>query len=122
MLLEDLRETRRKKLARQIQLARSTIRDQRSDVARIVSQWNRITKRINLAMMKYERVIDEIGLTTSLPLRAVELLDCLKSCQGDVQLQPLDDLEEMLEGHSAELKAAAAASRRRRTKRDKRRA
>ena len=122
MLIEDLRESRRKQLARQIQLARSTIRDQRSDVARIVSQWSRISKRINAAMTRYERIIDEVGLTGALPLVPSELVACLKGCQSDVQIAALDELDEMLAGHAAELKKAARKSVRRRTKRDKRRA
>lgn len=113
MKLADLRESRRQKMARQITLARSTIRDQRSDLARIVSQWSRIAKRVNFAMERYERVIDEVGLTGSVPLRPVELLDCLKACRDDTQISPLDEFEDMLRSHTAELKKAAAADLRR---------
>ncbi len=121
MLIEDLRESRRQKMARQIALARSTIREQRGDIARIVSGWSRIAKRINLAMVRYERVIDEIGLTGSIPLQPIEMLDCLKTCQNDVQIAALDELDEMLKGHSADLKKAARASARGRATRAKKR-
>jgi hypothetical protein len=112
MLLADLRVGRRKKLERQIQLARSTLRDQRGDVARVVSQWNRIAKRVNVALAKYGRVVDELGLAVPDAMRSVDLLDCLKSCVDEHQLSPLDEIEGMLVEQETELRAAARASAR----------
>jgi hypothetical protein len=122
MLLADLRVSRRKKLERQIQLARSTLRDQRGDVARVVSQWNRIAKRVNVALAKYGRVVDELGLFVPDKIRAVELLDCLKSCVDETQVSPLEEIEGLLLEQETELRAAARASARRKKKKTSARA
>jgi hypothetical protein len=121
MLLSELRATRRKKLERQIQLARSTIRDQRPEIARIVSSWNRIAKKINVAMLKYERLIEDLPIALPFAIQAKDLLDCIKSCQDDHQISPLDEIEAALVDHEHDLKLAAAASTRRRTKKEKKR-
>ncbi len=119
MLIADLRARRRQRLQRQVELARSTIKDQRSDVARMVLQWNRISKRINGAIAKYGKVVDELGLFAPEAIRPVELLDCLKGCVDDTQKSKLDEIDEAL---AEELRQAAAASTRRRKRRDKKRA
>lgn len=121
MLIADLRANRRKRLQRQIELARSTLRDQRGDIARIVSQWNRISKKINGAIDKYGKVVDELMLMPPDAIRPVELLDCIKACVDETQRSPLDAIEETLAEQAKELRQAAAASTRRRKRRDKRR-
>lgn len=119
--IAELRASRRNRLQRAVELARSTLRDQRSDVARIVSQWNRISKRINRSIEKYSRVVDELGLFPPDAIRPVELLDCIKACVDETQRSPLDAIDETLAEQQAELKKAAAASARRRKKRDTKR-
>ncbi len=122
MLVADLREKRRRQVLRQAELARSTIRDQRSELARVVSSWNRIAKRVNKAIVRYERVTESVGLYGPERLQPGDLLGCVKACVDEAQTSPLDSIDETLKEHVAELRKAARQSARGRVKREKRRA
>lgn len=116
MRLEELRRKRALAALHQVKLARSTVRDQRSDLARIVAQWNRIVKRINRALARYDRAVEVLDISSPGPISPTDLLQCLKGCADD-QRQPLDDIEEALKENERQIRAAG----RKRTKKLERR-
>lgn len=127
MKLADLRERRRQQILRQAQLARSTLREQRSEVARIVSSWSRIAKKINAAVSRYEKSIED---SSGWPvfdagfgdkLKASDLLGCLKDCQDSEQRSRLDELDEALAAQVKELRRSARKSETRRARQVKKR-
>lgn len=120
MKLEGLRGKRAAAALRQVKLARSTIRDQRSDLARVAAQWNRIAKRINQALVRYDRSVEALGISSPGPLRPADLLDCLKGCVDEQQRQPLDDIEQTLADNEREIKAAGRLRSRKLARRTKR--
>lgn len=122
MDLEQLRKQRAKRVLRACELARSTIREQRGELARIASAWNRIAKRINVSVRRYERTIESLGLGMSFPIRSADLLDCLKGCVQDEQIAKLEDVESELKAHQKDVRAAGRRRTRQRARRDARRA
>lgn len=125
--LADLRERRRQVILRQAQLARSTLREQRSDVARIVSSWHRIVAKINAAVTRYEKSLEDSSgwpeIDSGLDkLKAGDLLGCMKDCREENQTSPLDSLDEALAAQVKELKSGARKSAQRQAKRAKKRA
>ena len=118
MELGAYRQRRAAQALRQVQLARSTVREQRSDIARVVSSWNRIAKRINRAIGRYNLSVEQLDVPNVERLEPVLLLECLKGCVGDYQTGPLDALEVALKENERVIKAAA----RKRTRKLQRRA
>jgi len=112
-------------MLRQVQLARSTIREQRSALASVVRDWNRIAKRINQAIDKYERAIAELPISAPDRLAPSDLLGCLKECAEAHQLEPLAAIEETLKANEKEIRGAGrkrASKRKRRAAREARNA
>jgi hypothetical protein len=115
--LEQLRSKRAQKVLRDCGLARTTIRAQRSDLARIAREWSSIVKRINAALVKYERSIDDLGLSAPNLLRPADLLDCLKGCVNDEQVGKLDEIQAELADHEKQIRAAGKRRAKKRARR-----
>lgn len=106
MNLEQLRQRRAASLLRQIGLARTTIRAQRSDLARILREWRAIAKKVNAAIAKYERSVDDLGLSSLDSLQPTDLVACLKGCVDDEQTTKLEALEAELDSHEGAIRGA----------------
>lgn len=122
MLLAELRGKRRAAILRNSAIARATVRTQRGDLARLIREWNRVSKRINGALIRYGRSVDDIGLIVPDLIQPRDLVECFKGCSSDNQLTLLDNIDEILRDSERELKAAARKESRRSERRQVKRA
>jgi hypothetical protein len=104
--LAQLRAKRRDAILRTLAAARMTVRAQRSDLARIAREWVAISKRINAALARYERSVEDLGLPAPEALAPRDLIECLKGCVADEQQTKLDEIEIELRTHEKEIRAA----------------
>lgn len=104
--LEQLRAKRRESILRALNSARTTVRAQRSDLARIAREWRAISKRVNAALAKYEKAVDELGLGAPPLLAPIDLVACLKGCVTDEQTSKLDEIDAELTDQEKQIRAA----------------
>jgi hypothetical protein len=104
--LVGLRQSRKAKVLRAIGLARATVRAERSDLARIAREWRGVSKRINLALVKYQTAVNDLGIFAPGPLQPADLIRCIKECVGEEQGTRLDDIEAELSEHEKEIRDA----------------
>jgi len=115
--LVALRQSRARAALRQVQLARSTIRGQRSDLARVVRDWNRIVKRINRAIERYDLAVAELGIDGPDRIDPTALLGCLKDCVEQEQTEPLAAIEATLKENERAIRAAGRKREKQRQRR-----
>jgi hypothetical protein len=104
--LEQLRAKRRATILKAIASARMTVRAQRSDLARIAREWITISKRVNAALQKYGKTVDDLGLFVPGALQPRDLVECLKECVSAEQLTKLEEIEIELGEHDTQIRAA----------------
>lgn len=104
--LAGLRQSRRSKVLRAVGLARTTVRAERSDLARMAREWRGVAKRINAALVKYQVSVEDLGIFAPGPLQPADLVRCIKDCVGEEQGTRLDEIEAELGYQEKEIRSA----------------